>query len=401
MTDPGEFFRNVALVGPALFFESAVPASELATRFEKLRPETAREFLLLRTLAELQKCGLASQRWADARAQAKEEGRFGDLRIESLAVEQAAWLRRLVEALATLIGFQTTNEHAFYFHFLVLAEYDRERKQIQDEREFFGRASQRARDREAAARARLDAAYDAVPNKQACWYLDSPTRPRFKSFRDRYAFVLNLATPAERCALGYTYQATFGEASGTVHFSVATELDDGRGIHTVADSFCLMLTVAVLLRAHELAGVEARGVNASLIRSRRSLDERTPLVSRRAGVGDFVLIEGPAFGEVVELDTSKFGYEMYRVHRLAPPQPDVEDDKWLTAPAIQMFLSWDEQVARLSKAITGELKAPPFTKEEIAEAGRAAILEMWTIAGPKLFGGLAGGIPPVEPSDAP
>jgi hypothetical protein len=383
---PGDLFRKIALVGPALFFESAVPPSELAARFENLQQGTAREFLLLRTLAEVQKCGLASSRWAEARDLAKEEGRLGDLRVESLAVEQAAWLRRLVEALATLIAFQATNESPYYFHFLLLAEYDRERKQIQDEEKFFGRTSKRTLDREVAARARLEAAYDAVPDKQACWYLDASNRPRLTAFRNRYAFALHRATPAERAALGYTYQATFGEASGVVHYSVAAARDDRPSIHSAADAFCLMLSLGILSRAHELAGVKPRGINATLIGARRSLDGRPTPFLKRAAVGDFVVVEGPALGEVVEVQTSPFGYESYRVRGLAPSQANPIDDMWFPAPAIQMFMTFDELVSGLSTGIPDDVRAAAaFTKEEMAESAREAIQLMWKIAGPRLF----------------
>jgi hypothetical protein len=124
---------QIALGGPAVFFASAFSEEELASRFAGPTPGTARDFLVLRTLAEVQKYGAAARRWEAEKNQHSSGDRYEALIIESLQVERAAWQRRLLEALVTFINFSTTNQPEYYAHFLAVQEYERQRYCGRDE----------------------------------------------------------------------------------------------------------------------------------------------------------------------------------------------------------------------------------------------------------------------------
>src|SRR5437764_14399412 len=56
-------FSNIALIGPVLFYEGAFSKDELAARFARATPDTSRDFVVLRTLAEVQTYGVVARRW--------------------------------------------------------------------------------------------------------------------------------------------------------------------------------------------------------------------------------------------------------------------------------------------------------------------------------------------------
>ncbi|MCX5735064.1 MAG: hypothetical protein NTW68_12155, partial [candidate division NC10 bacterium] len=138
MSEHQQLFWQIALVGPAVFFSSAFSEEELASRFTAPTSGTARDFLVLRTLAEVQKYGAAARRWRAEENRHSSGDRFDALVAESLLVERVAWQRRLLEALVTLINFSTTNQNEYFAHFLAVQEYERERYWAADERDFFG-----------------------------------------------------------------------------------------------------------------------------------------------------------------------------------------------------------------------------------------------------------------------
>lgn len=379
-----ELFHGIALLGPALFFESAVPIAELPARFKDFTPDTARDYFLLRTAADIQKCGIASQRWIEERGRATDDSPVSKLRLESLLVEQTAWLRRLLEALVTLIGFEKTNANAYFFHYLTLLEFDREHRSREEQRIYFGHTTALSDSLVEAARTKVSNAYATLPDQAACWYLQPGSRPRIRPLRERYEYVLSIASPSERHALGYTCEASFGAASEAIHFSVLEDHEHGYKIDKVVDSFCWLLAIGILCRLHDLAGVEPNGVNARLVRSRRQLDARPPRMSNAAGLGDFVVIEGPQFGEVVEVSTSKFGYEVYRIEAL--PAKTGAGAIWLPAPSVQLFMSQAELNAQITASIPAEIRDQlPHGPADILKASREAVILMWNIAGPKLF----------------
>lgn len=378
------FFSQIALLGPAMFFEAAVPPTELDDRFETLRPATARDFFLLRTLAEVQKFGFASLRWTEERARAEAQEKIRDVRLESVVLEECAWMRRLLEALVTLICFARTNEHPYYFHYLALAEYDRARRAVADERDFFAALADSTRLTADSARARLDEALAALPDPRLCWYLTGDATPRLVPLRDRYKLAIIDASPTERRSLGYTYDASFGAASDSLHFSVQRGTARRKALDAVAMPFCGMLAISLIVRAHELSGTAPRGINVAVLASHARNTGRDLPVVGNAEVGDFVLIEGPHLAEVLGVETSAVGYEGYRVRVLS----DGAVGRLLTlpAPAVSSFMRRREMIADLAPLLgpTATI-TPPFTDDEVSEALREAVLTVWTYAGPSLL----------------
>ena len=117
MIDDEEMFEGIALAGPAEFFASAHSPEEMARRFAAPGHGCDRDYVVLRTLAEVQKHGFARRRWRDEESRTTTDGSVDRLIRESLDVERVAWQRRLLEALVCLINFSNTNEDAFYSHF--------------------------------------------------------------------------------------------------------------------------------------------------------------------------------------------------------------------------------------------------------------------------------------------
>lgn len=380
MDDAPVVFWQIALGGPAAFYEAAFSDDELPARFAAPTPQTAREFLILRTLAEVQKYGAAARRWEGEEKAHASGSRFDAVVLESLDVGRAAWRRRLLEALVSLICFSTTNEQEYYHHFLSLRGCDRERRRISDERDFFGAESELAKRRLIAARQVVDGARTQLPGTPNCWYLRSGDNYRESHFRNRYLYALKHAQPAEKTALGYTYDLSFGDASEELHFGVVDSEPENQDHSQRSAALCGLLVVSILRRAHELCSVEPRGINKSVMDPANRDRPISALLSSRAKVGDFILTAGPHLGEVLETRQTPFGYESYRIAFLDDRHGPGLGEDWLPAPAIGMFMSRDEMVRDVQTRIAEHTNnALALTNEELQTSTRAAVREAWDL----------------------
>jgi hypothetical protein len=378
MNETLQLFWQIALEGAAEFFASAFSEEELAKRFAALTPETARDFLVLRTLAEVQKYGVAVRRWDAERRQHASPGRYHALAIESLQVERAAWQRRLLEALVAFINFSSTNQVEYYAHFLVVQEFERQKYSAADEKAFFGEESDLTKRKLDAVKNRVDEARARLPASPNCWYLKPKDLYKTATLRSQYLRAMDLARPAEKTALGYTYRLSFGSASERLHFGVLEPATEGSG-DDAAEALSGLLVVAVLCRAHDMCNVIPRGINKTLM-DPTNRDRATSLMSSRAEVGDFVVISGPHVAEVRETRRTQFGYESYRLEFLdSLTGPGLNED-WLPAPAVGLFMRRGDLV----EEIRGQLAAHAgqnvvVTEEQLRESTRKAVVDAWRI----------------------
>ena len=371
-------FCEIALGGPAAFFAAAFSDEELAIRFAGATAETARDFVVLRCLAEVQKYGATVRRGESERERHSSGSRFESLVLESLVVERVAWQRRLLEALVTLINFSATNHNEHFAHFLAVGELEREQRELADERDFFGSESELTKKRIATLRQAVDEACSKLPASAGCWYLRANKPYASSTFRSQYLQALKLARPAERTALGYTYRLSFGDASERLHFGV---LDPPVGVTPgdgTTDAACGLLAVAIICRAHDLCNVTPRGINVSLMAQAHRDRPVSELLSGRVSVGDFVLTQGPHLAEVLEIQTTQFGYESYRVEFLDTQNGPGLTESWLPAPAVGPFMKrqqmTEEVRAMLATHTDGELE---IGEDEIRQSTREAVLTAW------------------------
>jgi hypothetical protein len=380
MSEERQVFWQIALGGPAMFFASAFSEEELASRFAGPTPETARDFLVLRTLAEVQKYGAAARRWEAETNQHSSGDRYEALVIESLQVERAAWQRRLLEALVTFINFSTTNQADYYAHFLAVRECERQRYCGADEEAFFGAQSKLTKRKLDIVRSRVNDARARLPASPSCWYLKPGDSYKPASLREQYLSAMKLARPAEKTALGYTYQLSFGSASERLHFRVLGPAEESGPSDQAADALCGLLAIAILCRAHDLCAVVPRGINKAIMKPRNRDRPVSDLLLSRAEVGDFVLIAGSHVAEVREVRRAQFGYESYRLEFLdTETGPGLTED-WLPAPAVALFMRRRELIetvrARLAEHAEGGVVV---TEEELQDCTREAVVEAWRL----------------------
>jgi len=380
MTEERKLFSEIALVGPALFFGAAFSEDELAARFAKMAPDTARDFLVLKTLTEVQKYGVAARRWESQKEKQNSDDSFDMLVLESFQVERVAWQRRLLEALVTLINFSTTNQNEYFAHFLAVQEYEREQHRASDECDFFGAKSELTKQRLSIFQCRVDEAHARLPILSACWYLKTGNLYKTATLRSQYLRALKLARPAEKTALGYTYQLSFSAASERLHFGVLDPPNKLKSDDREIDAFCGLLAIAILCRAHELCGVSPRGINRTLMQPENRDRPVSTLLASRVEVGDFVLIAGPHLAEVREIRKGQFGYESYRLEFLDTDAGPGLNEDWQPAPAVGIFMRRQELLGnlrtRLAEDTSGGLV---FTNEDLHDATRKTVIEMWQI----------------------
>src|SRR5205823_3216370 len=132
--------------------------------------------------------------------------------------------------------------------------------------------------------------------------------------------------------------------------------------------------IAIIVRAHELCGIQPVGVNKQLVervRERASVAFLAPSMQ----VGDFVLTPGPHVAEVCEIRTTEFGYASYRVKFLDVHCGPGVDEDWLPTLAVRLFMTRQDMVDGVRARFIEHSYTGSFTDDEIADANRRAILE--------------------------
>ncbi len=376
-SDSGLSLGEIALFGATLFLKTAFTADDLERIFAGSTPDTARDFVVARTVVDVQRYGVSARRWTKVEQQLKPGDRYDAVEAESLYVERVAWQRRLLEALVTLINFSTTNENAYYEHYLALQELDRQRYLASDERDFFDAESELTKQNIAKLKQQTDEARAKLPAEVDCWYLKRNERYRLTSARAQYLRALTVARGKEKTGLGYTYHLSFGAASERLHFGVLDAQGGEMRADRAASALCGLVAIGIVARAHELCAVEPVGINKVLVK--RAKDNSPPaFLAPSAQSGDFVLATGPHIAEVVEVRTTPFGYTRYRVKFLdAESGPGIDED-WLPALAVRLFMTRNEMIDGV-KARFAEHPIPDFnfTDSNILLSAREAVVEAW------------------------
>lgn len=360
-----DFFWKAALAGPLAFFKSGYTESEVKDIIEHYHDESAREHVVLRALGTVQMYGLAAKRWQEAEKVSNENPEQQNLATESYFVEQAVWARKLLEALVTLVNFSSTNDNRYFAHFVAVSEFTREHYRCDDERKIFGLPSPVRSLVLDTLEEREIALFRQLPDSDKCWYVRSRSKAHLLATQQtRYFAALKIATEAEKTALGYMYNMTYGATSEIIHFSILKKNLEEEESRRLFQSQCGLLTMCILVRAHELCGVAPQGINKTLT-SRIRKRKLSPMLESRAVPGDFVLCSNTNYlAEVLEVQRSEYGYERYRVLILDRTREESSDEVWLPAPAVHHINSPTETIEedRRLKALD-----PPISRKEMRE----------------------------------
>jgi hypothetical protein len=385
-----KFFEALALAGPAVFLERLIPPDVVATQYSRFSETNSQNFLLLRILIEVQKAGMAMARCRQAATEAElhkprdRNDNVDRLCLDSMIDEISLWQRKLSEALVLLINFASTNDHPYYFHFLLIHERQRQDSQLKEQQEFFSFSNEVTKRQLARIEHQLEVVENAHPILKSCWYVRyNKSKPELTSFNRQLKAALLNAEPMEKKALAYTYAKGFGESSGNIHFSpVRPDHPKPSDRLGAGLAFCGYLTAAILRRAHALTGLVPEKINAPLL-SPWQEPRGITLTCQRAKIGDFVLVDGPTIGVVEEIAVGPFDYEQYRVRYVIDrPDQDITSD-WFTAFDVFLFSSKSELLETLRNMLS-QLHAdgsPPLDPQpsdgEIDEALSEAMAEMW------------------------
>lgn len=393
-TDEFRVFRQIALLGTATFLERIVPKEKLESEYIRFNKTNARNFLLLKLLTEVQKTGFVFSRWIkslETNASSKPKS-INDQIMETFIDEQSLWQRKLMEGLVLLINFSSTNELPFYYHFLLLQEFDRYRNMLLEQKKFFSRGSALTQKNIMLLTKRIQSVEDEIGDLSKCWYL-SETRPISEkkqrlvtsSLRQQMKKALSIAAPREKTALAYTYGQSYTETSGNIHLNVTRlDLTDLRRRFSFGFAQCGLLALAIIQRAHDLTELEPEGINKLLMKQDRNRPSKMAPTSKKLEKGDFVLANGPYLGEVIDITTSAFGYESYLVKYLEETPLEGIDEDWVPSFEVHVFMKRAEMDRNLRNVWRNSPPEPgvplsEFSEQEIWESARDAVMEMWRV----------------------
>ena len=357
-----------------------------------------RAFYIYSVLDEIQKTGVALQRWAEAlqglRDEVSEIGGAQDrverLVLEQLLEEQDLRRRRLLEVLVELICFRKTNEQDYYRHLLLLRDLENSLSMQKDLRDFYAcHSAKLTAQMEPTTGWLRELEHDGL-DLARCWYLrNSPLTGSvspgqiLSSFRRRLKLALGAAAEHEKLVLGLSYRG-YSQASQGVHFRPEakrhpwslSEAEKAIGMVGV-------LALNCLTACQELIGEIPDGLNRQI---RAALCENTDIatmfestVGRRLKMGDFVLAYHEHLAQIVDKRTSDFGYESYRVEFLEDTPPWAIPHDWLPAQEVRLLDRLDDLVDPVVKylQVGGVPEGHSWQESEINAAIRAETIKAW------------------------
>ena len=341
------FFTRVALAG-SNELRSHLPLDEVNYLRLALEAQSdARAYYMYSVLDTVYKAGVAMIRWEDVlgdedhlpdESQSTSLVRSIEDRLvnASLVSEASVWIRQLLETLAALISFSTTNEDKYYRHRLLVHQLDTLNYTRKDHREYFACENKGLAHRIDETIATIRALEPSI-NFTQCWYLQdkralsaTPRTGLLSSFGTILRFVVPLARPREKAELGLSYQQ-FSRVSESIHFSPGNRWFERSSEDLAAYfSYCSLLVQSILIRVIELTASAPTGLCATLVKvydENRAPDELSQrLTSGRAKVGDFVIV-GRGLARVTAVKPTGYGYESYAIRYLADaPGPNVTED---------------------------------------------------------------------------
>jgi hypothetical protein len=284
--------------------------------------------------------------------------RASRLIVESIREEAHARERRLVEVLVNLILFTTTNDHAYYRHFLMLEELCDLLHSNNNLEEFHGARSENIDWSVRQQVERIQHEENRVDFTRT-WYLASTVRPlagvtptntallnhhaKFSTMRFRLKSAIPLMSPSEKLSAGANYATAYGRPSEGIHFSGnAKPYRTREGSDKAIVAKIGLLIMSILHRVHELLGKpDVPAIHSMLSSVERSnatnaKDLLGKIADRGLECGDFVLAGG-LLAEILEVKATNYGNKSYRVKFLAErPNPDLIED-WFPASYVQIF----------------------------------------------------------------
>lgn len=390
-------FRQLALIGSAELLEIIAPVEELDT-YSRYTESNARNYFLLKVLIEVQKAGVALDRWinyvesAIEKLNNKERNNFVELQLESLIDEQSVWQRKLVEGLVSLICFNETNHNSYYYHYFLLKDLEHYQSLKKEQRDFFfGRNLSRENAIEILME-KIRLAENSIDDISKCWYLyfkksidEYKKGSLLSSVRNRLLKALKIANPREKTAIGYNYEISFAETSRNIHFNpIRSDLNDTVSRFKFGIAQCGSLITSILCRSQQLSGITPKGLNKYISRiNNKQISKSNPTVGI-AKVGDFVLAGGLYIGEVIEIEKSIFGYESYCVKYLDErPLKEISED-WFPSFNVQLYISKDDLIDDVRRklkddSIRNGLKHISFSSSELSSAVRNAVIATWKL----------------------
>jgi hypothetical protein len=390
-----KLFRWIALMGAAELMEIIAPATELNTKYSTYSESNARYYFLLKVLIEVQKTGAAIDRWVNyvetsiPELRDKQRLNYIELQLEALIDEQSVWQRKLVESLIMLICFSGSNHDRYYYHYLLLKDLEHYVALRNEQRAFFNGENNYREHAIKITKEKIKLAEKSIDDISKCWYLYPKKKAagqdtnRLLSLRQSLLKALKVATTREKTSIGYTYESSFAEASRNIHFNpIRSDFDNCIKRFEFGVAQCSSLIVSILNRSQQLSGITPKGLSKHVSKIDHNRTSITNPAKGIAEVGDFVLAGGLYLGEVLEIKESIFGYESYRVTFL--------DERPMQELAEDLYPAFNVELYRSKKSLIedarSELKeveikhgwhSMPFSDEEIIDASRDAVIEVW------------------------
>ena len=334
----------------------------------------------------------------EAAQQSADDSRLFRLVNTSLLEEQQMRVRRLLEALVTLVLFSSTDEQPYYRHLLLLEDLEQSLSENNDLEIFWGQRSTNVDDH-IRRQVQWIRQVEADVDLSSCWYLRGPKPIKepeklepgriLSSFRSRLKDALPLMTDTERIIAGYTYDWVYGSSSEAIHYR-----SNRRDCRPPEDPMLNvrrlgMLINLILDRCYHILGKpdapRFKRISESLERSNSSAILQAATVGT-GEVGDYVLVHGD-IAQIMETKDSDYGYRIYRVHYVARrPKQNIPDD-WFPAPYIQVFYAkkrFDEKWASYVKSedLPEDIRSvlESLTEEELQLALQQSLKDLWNIA---------------------
>jgi hypothetical protein len=367
--------------------------------------DDCRGYILYSALDEVKKASMHLMRLRElldekeeAPEQSVDDSRLARLLNTSLLEEQQMRVRRLLEALVTLVLFSSTDEQPYYRHLLLIEDLEQSLSWNRDLEAFWGQRSTNVDDhirRQVEWIRQVEADVDL----SSCWYLRGPKpikepeklEPGYilSSFRSRLKDALPLMTDTERIIAGYTYDWVYGSSSEAIHYR-----SNRRDYRPPEDPMFNvrrlgMLINLILDRCYHILGKpdapRFKRISESLERSNSSVILHAATVGT-GEVGDYVLVHGD-IARIMGIKDSDYGYRIYRVHYVARrPKQNIPDD-WVPAPYIQVFYAkkrFDQKWASYVKSadLPGDMRAvlESLTEEELQLALQRSMKDLWNVA---------------------
>lgn len=362
----------------------------------------ARGFVIYTALDEVVKASLWLMRMQDLVQGERTDPRAGvieRLLLAQLAEERSGRVRRLLELLAVLINFSETDEQEYYRYLLALELLEDSVSADRDLRDFWNCQSANIR---ATIRHQVSWLHqiESRLELERCWFrndshaVPDPDKLRpgrvFSSTRARILRAFPRMTKNERMLFGFSYGASYGQASQRIHYSAEQmdyrlSADDDPSRHHHLGFLCF----AVLSRCDALLGKpDLPHVRRMMeILAATDANEMFAQTTRREkiAVGDFVLAYGD-LAEVLEILESSHGYQAFRVRYLAErPMSEIAED---TFPAIyvQLFYTRAHALEHMQVMVT-QGKLPPqivermqgMSPEELQPILAATLTEVWRL----------------------